>query len=210
MENKMRNKIFTSLSYIILSFIFLGCEDRGHSLVEEAAVTGACPDGSGGATLSRGIENGQFSRFQTFDAQRTPAYPDAGQSFTVSSFDHPYADPGGQYTMLDGEYITFFYAGGDITQNAKTGCNVGIKLHTSSGETVIASGGTIWGISEVGFLHNSSPGDYGTFIAANLGMQIGAGTTYTPVGDIASCADLVDYIVSNTPLEDGEAAESCD
>lgn len=192
---------------------------EGPSLVGSATGGGGgggtsnpCPNGGGGATLTTGIENGKYSVYQSFDVQRSPSFPTANVSFTVSSFNIPYSDSSGfRYTMVDGEYITFFIVdGGTITQNGKTGCNIGIVWHKLDGSTtLIATGGTVWGLSSTGFFHNSLAHGYGTYVSANLGHSNGDSVTYTPAGDIASCADLAGYIVNTEPLGNGESAPAC-
>ncbi|MBX3042040.1 MAG: hypothetical protein KF789_15145 [Bdellovibrionaceae bacterium] len=187
-----------------------GVED-GVSLIDSPS--SACEGGTALPGTGTGLENGRYSRYQTFDVQRSPAFPTAGKSFSISHFAVPRKDSAGfpSYSMTDEEYVTFFYAGGDLTQNGKTGCNVGILWHKADSSTeLIAAGGTVWGISKDGFFHNSQTVNAGTFVSANLGMAYGNSLSYTPAGDIASCADLAAYVVSTTPLNTGEAAPSCD
>jgi hypothetical protein len=93
-------------------------------------------------TCEASITNGKFGKDQVFDAQRNPAFPISSEELILSNLQPPFKyeegdakdkSDKGQYNLDEGQYIKFFIAGGNLKQNLKEGCNVGIKLFSSSG-----------------------------------------------------------------------------
>lgn len=148
------------------------------------------------------LETGRYGSAQVFDAQRNPAFPTAGSPITLSDFARPFADvaPSDQYDILPGQYIRFFRANpgqgdGDL-------CDYGINLHNADGSVnrVIATGGAVYGLDAVGFLHTSTPGDYGTFVTNSTGYDYGDQLTYTPLSGQATCGEADAYVANSTPI----------
>jgi hypothetical protein len=141
------------------------------------------------------LANGRYGSAQVFDVQRNPAYPDANQPFEVSSFQAPYsADTGTQYTLGAGQYVQFFKV-------SDTPCRYGINLYNADGtlDRLISASGTIWGLGSEGFLHDSDPGGYGTFVSNSAGYNYGDSLTFTtPIGE-ATCLETAAYQASTTP-----------
>ncbi|MGM0423102.1 MAG: autotransporter outer membrane beta-barrel domain-containing protein [Pseudomonadota bacterium] len=147
------------------------------------------------------IVDGKYSVNQTFDVQRSPAFPTAGSPFNLSNFAQPFRDNGTQYD-IDTGYISFFYTGDNDNL-------VGIRLY-DSGDSVletISTSGDIYGLEEEGFLYVADTGGWGTFVSNNEGFSYGDSTSYiTSEAGIANLADLMAYIASSSPLGDGETA----
>lgn len=147
-----------------------------------------------------GLTSGKFGVFQVFDCQRSPAYPTAGQLFTALNLQQPYRDAGTQYTMLDGEYIQFFYVGGSCT-----GGKVGINRFDASGNLieVISTSGDIYGLEHEGFLYVSDNGvatGYGTFVSNSMGYSYGESVSYTTTIGLADCTAIENYDPNTNPL----------
>ena len=145
------------------------------------------------------LEDGKYGAAQVFDVQRSPPTPVANQSFTVSSMSNPFGngeDQVGQYTMTNGQYIQF-----EDVDTDPTTCNYEINLYNSDGtfNKRISSGGDIYGLGEEGFLHVSTPGDFGTFVANSAGFDQGDSLTYTPDTGLALCTEVEAYSASTTP-----------
>lgn len=151
------------------------------------------------------LTDGRYGSAQVFDTQRNPAFPSAGDPITLSGFARPYADSDTpeQYDILPGQYIRFFRA--DLGQAPDDLCNYGIRLHNADGSVnrVIAAGGAIYGLDAVGFLHTSTPGNFGTFVTNNAGYAYGGGLTYTPTSGQATCAAADAYVANTTPIQLG-------
>ncbi|MDY0281608.1 MAG: hypothetical protein RBR35_13740 [Salinivirgaceae bacterium] len=151
-----------------------------------------------GQTL--GIINGKYGVYQVFDCQRSPAYPSAGQLFTALNLQRPYRDVGGQYTLLAGEYIQFFYVGGTCS-----GGKVGIKRYNASGTEIetISTSGKIYGLEHEGFLYVSDGGvstGYGTFVSNSMGYSYGESVSFTTTTGLADCTGLENYNPSSNPI----------
>lgn len=148
------------------------------------------------------LTDGRYGTAQVFDTQRNPAFPSAGSPITLSGFQRPFADvaPLGQYDILPGQYIQFFRA--DLNQAPGDLCNYGIRLYNADGSLArtIADGGAIYGLDDIGFLHTSTPGDFGTFVTNSAGYAIGGGLTYTPSSGQATCGETASYAANTTPL----------
>lgn len=151
------------------------------------------------------LTDGRYGSAQVFDTQRNPPFPSASVPITLSGFARPFASvaPPGQYDILPGQYISFFravpgQAPGDL-------CNYGIRLHNADGSEnrIISAGGAIYGLDAVGFLHTSTPGNFGTFVTNNAGYAYGGGLTYTPTSGQATCAAADAYVANTTPIQLG-------
>ena len=114
-----------------------------------------------------GLTEGKYSANQVWDAQRSPAYPAAGNSFTIRGFKSPYSNVDRkQYNIGNDQYVQFFYVGGSCT-----GDNIGVRLYNSDGSVdsstyadgIVSSGGSIYGLGPA-LLHNSVPSGYGTVV----------------------------------------------
>ena len=154
------------------------------------------------------ITSGKYGVAQVFDCKRSPADPIANQLFTASDFLQPLADIVGnrfnatKYDIGTG-YIQFFYTG-------NPGYPVGTKLYAADGTFIetISAMGQIWGLGSAGFLYVSLTGDWGTFVANNLGYNYGGTVTYKPTTGQALTSDLLAYTATATPLQAGQSATS--
>ena len=148
------------------------------------------------ATAYASVTTGKYGISQVFDAQRSPAYPSAGQSFTVSSLQRPFYDNFTAYTLGAGEYIQFFYVNGTCN-----GGKVGIKRYEQSEQLIetISPSGEIWGLEQEGFLYVSDNSNIGTFISNNSGNNYEDSVTYTTTTSFSDCILLNNYVASSTP-----------
>lgn len=146
------------------------------------------------STAHAELADGKYGSAQVFDVQRSPAFPIASNPITFSSFDNPYADPGGQFTMAPGQYLKFFKV-------SDSPCRYGANLHNADNSvaSVYAASGIIWGLTSGGFLFTSLPGDYGTFIANGAGFSLGDSITLTPSTGENNCTETAAYLPSTTP-----------
>lgn len=141
------------------------------------------------------LANGRYGAAQVFDVQRSPAFPTAGQQFTVSGMDNPY-DSNGQYTLATGQYIQF-------VQISTSPCRYGITLFDSNNSVVrvIHASGTIEGLGSGGFLHVSDPGGYGTYVSNSAGFSLGSSNSYVPTTGQADCTETANYAANSTPIQ---------
>lgn len=152
---------------------------------------------------SADIIDGKYGVNQVFDVQRSPAFPVAGQNFTLSNFSQPFADAGGRYNIGTG-YIQFFYVtnptGNDL---------VGINLLDQNGNilSVASPAGSIYGLETDGFLYVSQSNGFGTFVSNSEGFNNGDTTTYvTSTSGAATLAQLQGYNATTTVLGPGQTA----
>ncbi|WP_326544100.1 IPTL-CTERM sorting domain-containing protein [Pseudorhodoferax sp.] len=144
--------------------------------------------------------DGKYGAAQVFDVQRTPAFPNAGDTFSVSAMADPYSDVAmGQYQLTGGQYIQFF----KVTGSPESPCNIGINLYNADGSLnrVIATGGTVYGLATEGLLHTSIVNDFGTFVANAAGHAQGDSLSFTvPIGQ-ATCTQAEAYAANTVPLQ---------
>ena len=158
-----------------------------------------------------GLTDGKYSGNQVWDAQRSPAYPSAGSTFTVRGFKSPYSNiDRKQYTLKSGQYVQFFYVGGTCT-----GDNVGIRLYNSDDSVddstyangVVSSGGSIYGLGPA-LLHNSVPSGYGTVVTNDQAFEINGSFTYEPYTGKATCAEIDAFVANTVPQEVGSSPQN--
>ena len=141
------------------------------------------------------LADGRYGAAQVFDVQRSPAFPIAGQNFTVSNFQAPFDSGFASYTIGADEYIAF-------VKVSDTPCRYGISLFDGSDNLirVIHASGEIYGLGSEGFLHNSDPGDFGTFVSNSVGYSTGSSLSYVPDTGEATCLETADYPANQTPI----------
>ncbi|HEY7774582.1 MAG TPA: Ig-like domain-containing protein [Marinagarivorans sp.] len=148
------------------------------------------------------LVEGRYGANQVWDAQRSPAFPSDGASFTIRGFKSPYSNlDRRQYTIASGQYVQFFYVGGTCT-----GDNIGIRLYNSDGtvddatyaDGIVSSGGSIYGLGPA-FLHNSVPSGYGTVVTNDQAFEVGGTFTYSPYTGKATCDQIADYDANTEP-----------
>ena len=145
-----------------------------------------------------GLEDGRYGAAQVFDVQRSPAFPQAGVSFTASNMTTPYrAVTSTQYTLNPGEYIRFIRQG--VGDNP---CSFEIRRYAADNTDLgqIAAGGPVYGLANEGFLHVSTPGDFGTFVANSAGYANGDSATFTTPIAGATCAQAASYAANTTAI----------
>ncbi len=147
------------------------------------------------STAHAELADGKFGSAQVFDVQRNPTFPTAGNPITFSDFANPFADPGGQFSMVPGQYLKFFKV-------SDSPCRYGANLYNADNTVAgpYAASGIIWGLTSGGFLFTSLPGDFGTFIANGAGFSLGDSITLTPSTGEDSCAATAAYLPSTTPV----------
>jgi len=154
--------------------------------------------------LMADIVNGKYGVAQVFDVQRSPATPVADQNFTASNMKLPYEEANvsspTQYTMTDNQYIQF------VINDPGTCSDISIKLfdQNASENRVIANGGSIYGLSQRGFLYISG-NSYGTFVSNQSGFAIGDSVTYEAQTGQANCTELGNYEATTEILVEGES-----
>lgn len=140
------------------------------------------------------LANGRYGAAQVFDVQRSPAFPVAGQNFTVSNFQAPFDSSFAQYSLAADEYIAF-------VKVSDTPCRYGISLYNAGGLVrVIHASGEIYGLGTEGFLHNSDPSDFGTFVSNAAGYAPGSSLSYVPDTGEATCLETAAYDANPTPI----------
>ena len=140
------------------------------------------------------LANGRYGAAQVFDVQRSPAFPVAGQNFTVSNFQAPFDSSFAPYTLAADEYIAF-------VKVSDTPCRYGISLYNAGGLVrVIHASGEIYGLGTEGFLHNSDPSDFGTFVSNSAGYAPGSSLSYVPSTGEATCLETAAYDANPTPI----------
>lgn len=144
------------------------------------------------------IIDGRYGVNQVFDVQRSPAFPTAGSPFTLSAFDQPYDDNTGQYNMGTG-YIQFFYTGDSSNL-------VGIRRYDSGGTLLgtVSALGSIYGLSDEGFLYVAHGTGYGTFVSNVTGFSLGDSTTFTAGTALATLSQLQAYAATSQLLGIGQ------
>ncbi len=142
------------------------------------------------------MEDGKWGSAQVFDVQRSPAFPVANSSFTVSNMALPYDSTPTQYSILTTQYVTV-----EDIDPAPSTCDYRIVLRDQNGNFVreIQPGGDIYGLGDEGFLHVSNPGSFGTFFANQSGFNLGDSLTYTPDTALALCTEVEAYSANGTP-----------
>ncbi len=141
------------------------------------------------------MEDGKWGLAQVFDVQRSPPFPMAGSSFTVSNMDRPYDSSSSQYTLGVNEYL----AVEDIDPASDT-CNYRLVIRDNNDNFIreVQAGGHIYGTSSEGFLHVST-NRFGTFLSNITGYNLGESLTYTPTTGLAICAEVEAYSANGTP-----------
>jgi len=123
-----------------------------------------------------GIFNTKFTRDQVWDVQRDPAYPVAGQDWTLSGLNNALDASGatidwgvGRYLMLVAEADNSNGRNSLSDEGNRTGArqNVTLRLFENNGRLVkvVSKWGKIIGMGEQGFMYEEE-GMYGTFFSA--------------------------------------------
>ena len=123
-----------------------------------------------------GIFNAKFTRDQVWDVQRDPAYPVAGQDWTLSGLKDALDASGaniqwgaGRYLMLVAEADNSNGNNSLTDEGNRHGArqNVALKLFENNGRLVkvVSKWGKIIGLGEQGFMYEEE-GMYGTFFSA--------------------------------------------
>lgn len=154
---------------------------------------------------TRGIFIGRYSYNQVFDCQRSPAYPQEGQSFKVSGFALPYdATIGGrgkQFTQGEIENKIFYIKMSSIN-DAPFALYMADDVDRSN-EKAVSNSGNIFGLGKEGFLYVDKDGGLGYLISNAEAYIYGQGFEYNP--DIAGPITLdqaLEYNFGNeTPQE---------
>ncbi len=133
----------------------------------------------------------KFGSGQVFDCLRSPAYPEAGKNFEVSSFTMPFKPQGGQFTRadLEGCYFQFKYEY-DTEKVALYLFNADGTASASLPEGKVSTG-DIYGLGNKGFLYVS--GWFGYFFA-NRACYFNEGcVNYVPSTGKATLQQLGNY-----------------
>jgi len=123
-----------------------------------------------------GILNAKFTKDQVWDVQRDPAYPIAGQMWTLSGLNNALDASGanidwgtGRYLMLVAEADNSNGRNSLSDEGNRSGArqNVALKLFESNGRLVkvVSKWGKIIGMGDQGFMYEEE-GMYGTFFSA--------------------------------------------
>ena len=162
-----------------------GLPDSG---VADAGVDAGAVDSGRTANLN----NGAYTAAEVWDCSRSPTFPDAGMSFTVSNFGTPFADATSAHvTIGPDQTVRFNYVGGACSDPP----NMTETLNNSDGGVAqtLSTSGAIWGLGPEGFIYISTAHSYGTFVSNGASLVAGGMLTYTPTTAQASCADLAAY-----------------
>ncbi len=148
---------------------------------------------SGGAVAD--IATIQYGPGNVHDSQRNPAFPIANSLFTLSGLQDPLYPTYSPVPLGPTEYFQLYYIGGACTDAAPPHSRVGIRRYGASGnliETIVGSG-NVYGLSPVGFLHDSGF-NLGTFFTSSS-VANNSVVQYTPTTGPApeSCAALLAY-----------------
>jgi hypothetical protein len=123
-----------------------------------------------------GVFNTKFTRDQVWDVQRDPAYPVAGQDWTLSGLNNALDASGAKIDWSTGRYL-MLVAEADRSNGHnsladdgnRTGSrqNIALKLFESNGQVVkvVSKWGKILGMGAQGFMYEEE-GRYGTFFSA--------------------------------------------
>jgi hypothetical protein len=179
----------------------LACNAGGTGCLTACASSSDCAGGGtctnpgasgtcGAAAPVGGLSNGSYNGTQLWDVQRSPAFPSAGQSITLSSFNRPYTAGGMHFTVAAGQYVTFTPVAGTCSGAA----DIVETLYNQDGTVneVLSASGQVWGLANAGFLYTSTSG-FGTLVTNTPGYVIGDSLTYTATTGLATCAQLAAY-----------------
>jgi hypothetical protein len=142
-------------------------------------------------TASANITDYRFYAGQVHDAQRIPPLPTANRPFSLSQLHDPYRENNTSYSLVNDEYIKFFYVGGICKDGM-----VGINKYNAQGvfmET-IQTQGHIYGLAAAGFLHDNDR-NTGTFISTRP-LRNNDSLTYIPSTGPSpeTCSNLENYV----------------
>ena len=167
-----------------------------------------------------GLFEARYSKYQVFDVQRSPAYPEgtqaSPQSFTVSSFSTPYGMP-----TTETEDGWFYFKGigsaaaNQISYNYGWNCQsenldpyiVELWYNDNHGTDIKCSDGVVGAIGEEGFFFEGDS-HWGYYFSNNHAYEYNYSTsiTYTPVanGRVVCNRDLLnDYDTGDMLFPDG-------
>ncbi len=130
----------------------------------------------------------KYTKENVWDTQRSPAYPTAGQDWTLTGLSTALAANGRPIDWANGRYLMFSLENDnantanslidDIRNGAKQ--NLVLKLYESNGKLVqvVSNWGYVIGIAEQGFMYEVE-GMYGTFFA-NTTLSSASTVKYKP------------------------------
>ena len=138
---------------------------------KEAAVTKEIPK----VNLEASFINAKYTKDMVWDVQRSPAYPVAGQDWTLSGLNNALDASGtpidwgrGRYLMvgLEATPVKGSYAFVDDINNSGKTYNISLNLYESNGTLVkvVSKWGKIVGMGAQGFMYEVE-GQYGTFFS---------------------------------------------
>jgi phage tail-like protein len=120
--------------------------------------------------------NTKYTKDKVWDTQRSPAYPVAGQDWTLKGLKNALGASGAPIAWATGRYLMFF-AEVDNTKGVNSFVddinnnglkyNISLKLFESNGTLVkvVSNWGRVIGIGDKGFIYEAE-GKYGTFFSA--------------------------------------------